>query len=141
MNRIHSALLAVALIAGTVTPLGCAGPAAQGDRVTAGMAERSIVIGQTTQQQILEAFGAPNIVTRGPKASENWTYERVSFDSSYVRGGVGGVAGGEPGTTIVGGAAGIGGGSSSSSMRTVTLIIYFDENEVVSDYRVMETHF
>jgi hypothetical protein len=105
------------------------------------MAERSLIVGQTTQRDVLATFGAPNIVTRKAEGAESWTYERVSFDSSYSGGGVGILGGGIPGTTLIGGGASASGGSSSSGTRTVTLIVDFDENEVVTDYEVMETHY
>jgi hypothetical protein len=54
---------------------------------------------------------------------------------------VGILGGGIPGTTLIGGGASASGGSSSSGTRTVTLIVDFDENEVVTDYEVMETHY
>lgn len=120
---------------------GCKGPPTQADRVTAGMAESELLSGSTTQLEVLEVFGAPNIVTRGSDGEESWTYERVAFDSYFRRGGL--VAGGI-GFGGSGGGGGIGsasGGQTRSGVRTVTLIIYFDGQEVVQDYRVMETHF
>lgn len=123
------------------TAAACTSPPARNDPVTTGMAEMTLVAGQTTQQVVLETFGAPNIVTQQRKGQETWTYERVSFDSSYAKGGMGLLAGGLPGSALVGGAAGASAGKSSSGTRTVTLIVYFDADEIVSDYRVMETHF
>jgi hypothetical protein len=132
---------AVGLAAFVLSGLACARPPVRSDPVTAGMAKRSLVQGKTTQVDVLQAFGAPNIVSKNAKGGETWTYERVSYDSSYVQGGLGAIGGGLIGSGLLGGGASAGGGSSSSGSRTVTLIIHFDSNEVVSDYRVMETQF
>ena len=135
LGRLPLLLLPLALL------VGCKGPPTQADRVTAGMAESTLQSGTTTQLEVLEAFGAPNIVTRGSEGEESWTYERVAFDTYFRRGGL--VAGGV-GFGGSGGGGGIGsasGGQTRSGVRTVTLIIYFDGAEVVQDYRVMETHF
>ncbi len=117
------------------------GPPPQRDRVTAGMAEIALEEGRTTQLEVLEFFGAPNIVARGRNGEESWTYERISFDSSYRRGGLAALGAGVGGSGGGGGAAAVSGGSSSSSVRTVTLIVTFDEGEVVKHYEMMETHF
>ena len=121
---------------------GCARAPVSSDPVTAGNAKRNLVPGQTTQQQVIETFGAPNLVTRSGDGTETWTYERVAYDSSWMGGGGGVSAGGIPGgPAVVGGGLGFGGGTSSSGSRTVTLIVYFDSTDHVRDYRVMETHY
>ncbi len=110
------------------------------------MAKKTLVKGQTTQQQVLQTFGAPNIVTKGTgEVAEVWTYEKVS--SEYVNsqmsiaaggGGGGGGAGGGGGGGLFGG---YGKQKGSSGVRTVTLIIKFNSSEIVSDYNIMETNF
>lgn len=140
MRRYHHPAILLVLISSLAVACASRSPGGN-DRVTSGMAEKSLVPGETTQQQVIEAFGAPNIVTKKGTGSETWTYERVSFDSSYASGGAGILGGGLPGSSVVGGAASVSAGSSSSGTRTVTLIIYFNETETVHDYRVMETHF
>ncbi len=121
---------------------GCARAPVRSDPVTAGNAKRSLVPMQTTQQEVVETFGAPNLVTRTADGTETWTYERVAYDSSWMGGGGGVGAGGIPGgPAVVGGGLGFGGGTSSSGSRTVTLIVYFDAADRVRDYRVMESHY
>ncbi|MFN7950125.1 MAG: hypothetical protein U0610_00215 [bacterium] len=121
---------------------GCARAPIASDPVTAGNAKRTLVAGQTTQQQVIETFGAPNLVTRTADGTETWTYERVAYDSSWMGGGGGVGAGGIPAApAVVGGGLGFGGGTSSSGSRTVTLIVYFDATDRVRDYRVMESHY
>ncbi len=128
-------LLTVAAVA------ACQSDPPQRDWLTSGMAEIGLEEGRTSQREVLEVFGAPNIVTRGPGGAESWTYERVSDDSSFRRGSRIALGGGYGGTGAGGGAGSGSAGSSSSGVRTVTLIIDFDENERVADYQVMETHF
>ncbi len=87
--------------------------------LTAGMVKKTIIEGVTTQNEILKVFGAPNIITKNKSGNEVWTYDTVSVVKS-----------GEEGywNVIVGG---VSGGKSSSSTRTFTLMIEFDNNDVV----------
>ncbi len=124
-----------------IVTLGCSKNPIKRDPVTSGFAKKYIVKGETTQQEIIEIFGAPNIVTRATGRSENWTYDRVSFQSSGKSGGLVVLGGAIIGSGLAGGSAGYGGYSETSASRTVTLVIYFDDNEIVSDYSIIETHF
>jgi len=140
-NRAVATSLSLALMVLLVSN-GCPRSPVPDDPVTVGNAKRSLVPGQTTQTQVVETFGAPNLVTRTADGTETWTYERVAYDSSWMGGGGGVGAGGIPGgPAVVGGGLGFGGGTSSSGSRTVTLIVYFDSTDHVRDYRVMETHY
>ena len=133
---------------------GCSSPKPMGlgnaDPASYGMAKRTLEKGVTTQQTVLETFGAPNITTKGTgEVAEVWTYEKVS--SEYVASQAG--AGGGFGIAAIPGNAShpvpLGGGfggtyskqKGASSVRTVTLIIKFDQKEIVSDYKIMETNF
>ncbi|MCX5679789.1 MAG: hypothetical protein NTZ95_03940 [Candidatus Omnitrophica bacterium] len=94
----------------------------QKSNLTAGMAKSKIIKGQTTQTQILEIFGSPNIITKNKSGNEVWTYDKVSVDKSATEG---------YGNILV---AGIAKENYSSSARTFTMMIEFDDNEVVKDY-------
>jgi hypothetical protein len=116
------------------------------DPASYGLAKRELVAGKTTQQEVIQTFGAPNITTKGTNGvAEVWTYDKVS--SEYVNSQVN--AGGGVGAGGGGSAWGVGGGlfggygkqKGNSSVRTVTLIIKFDEDEIVQDYQIMETNF
>ena len=116
------------------------------DPASYGLAKRTLQKGKTTQQEVIETFGAPNITTKGTgDVAEVWTYEKVSseYGASQLDLGIGGGGGG--GGSHGGGGGGLFGGygkqKGSSSVRTVTLIIKFDANEIVSDYKIMETNF
>lgn len=94
----------------------------QKSNLTAGMAKAKIIKEQTTQNDILEVFGAPNIITKNKSGNEVWTYDKVSVEKSNTDG---------YGTIIV---AGISQNRQSSSARTFTLMIEFDADDVVKDY-------
>lgn len=129
---------------------GCSSPKQTGigntDPASYGLAKKMLEKGKTTQQQVVELFGAPNITTKGTgDIAEVWTYEKVSSEFVASQVGVGGGAGvaAHPGSVgLAGGLLGSYGKQKGvSSVRTVTLIIKFDSNEIVSDYRIMETNF
>ena len=101
----------------------------QKSNLTPGMVKSKIIKGQTTQNEILEVFGAPNIITKNKSGNEVWTYDKVSIETSSSEG---------FGTIII---AGVGGGRSSASTRTFTLMIEFDDNEVVRNYSYRSSAF
>ena len=89
--------------------------------------------GETTQTQVIEAFGAPNITSIDGSGQEVWTYQRhatvaqSSSSSNYWT------------IILVGGdshAAGF-----EQTQRTMTLIIKFGANKVVSDFRSRYSEF
>jgi outer membrane protein assembly factor BamE (lipoprotein component of BamABCDE complex) len=89
---------------------------------------------------VVETFGTPNVITR-KGGSEMWVYDKVSSQTTSAAFGVGGLGGG-------GGSGGFGGGgvagdvgSTERSETTVMLIVYFDENDVVRDYKISQTKF
>jgi len=110
---------------------GCASTTepVQKSNLTPGMAKTKIIKGQTIQKEILEVFGPPNIVTKNKSGNEVWTYDRVSVETgssdSY-------------GTIII---AGIAGSKTSTSTRTFTLMIEFDEKDIVKDYSYRSSAF
>ncbi|MCX5705458.1 MAG: hypothetical protein NTZ92_05340 [Candidatus Omnitrophica bacterium] len=109
---------------------GCASvqPVQKGN-LTPGMAKTKIIKGQTTQNEILEVFGAPNIVTKNKSGNEVWTYDKASV---------------ETGTSDVYGTILIAGGSGSkatTSAKTFTLMIEFSENNIVKDFSYRSSAF
>ena len=123
---------------------------AQKSRLTPGMVKKTIKTGATTQTEIIATFGSPNIVTRDKAGREVWTYDvqRVSYSAvASERAGSLGVSGAGiiDSSTAVGGAAGVSGQTSGTvgqvSSSTFTLMITFDENETVTDYKMMSTQF
>jgi len=109
---------------------GCASVQPVGKaNLTPGMAKTKIIKGQTTQNEIIQVFGPPNIVTKNKSGNEVWTYDKVSVETgtSDVYGTL----------LIVGGA----GSRSSTSTRTFTLMIEFDEKDVVKDFSYRSSAF
>jgi outer membrane protein assembly factor BamE (lipoprotein component of BamABCDE complex) len=114
----------------------CAAPTPVSDRnsdLTQGNVQMNLTVGETTKAQVLEVFGAPNVTTRDSSSHEVWTYQRqaqVAQSSSRSSGW----------TVIFGGSSSSSSGFESSS-RMMTLIIRFDENDVVSDFRSRASNF
>ncbi len=109
---------------------GCTTPQSpQKSNLTPGMAKTRIVKGETSQNDILEVFGPPNIITKNKSGNEVWTYDKVSIDTS---------SSGAYGTLIVIGAASE---SGSVSTRTFILMIEFGENDIVEDYSYRSSAF
>jgi hypothetical protein len=96
--------------------------------LTAGMAKKAIVKGQTTQAEVTEIFGPPDLVTHKDNM-QVWTYDKIRYDVESSNGYL---------NVLV---AGIGGNKARSSSTSTMLIIYFDSNDKVVDYRMSVTRF
>jgi len=108
--------------------------------ITPGAAKKHIKPGETTQAEVIEVFGTPNIITR-KRGNEMWVYDKVSSRQTNAVFGAGGLGGGGGGSGFGGGGLGGAVGSTERSETTVMLIIYFDENDVVKDYKISQTKF
>src|SRR3989338_7664539 len=62
----------------------------QKSNLTAGVAKKEIIKGQTTQVDILKLFGSPNLVTKNRDSNEVWNYNRMSFESKQGADAIGG---------------------------------------------------
>ena len=117
--------------------------------LTPGMVSKTLHEGETTQNQVLESFGAPNIITRDEAGLEVWTYDVHSVahaEASTARSGSAGIGGGGlAGDVPIGGVVSGSGGKSTSagqvSSSTFTLMITFDEQQLVKSYRMQSTRF
>lgn len=89
------------------------------------MVKSKIIKGETTQEEVLKTFGAPNLTTKNKSNNEVWSYNRMSVNQK----------GGE--TYYLSGTK----GSSSSSTRSFDLIISFNDNDIVKDYSVIATNY
>lgn len=113
--------------------------------LTQGMVQMTLRVGTTTQGEIIETFGAPNITTIDSSGQQMWVYDRhatVTTDSSggFSIGILGGAGGGDGGAV-----GGLGFGKrrskSTTSTRTMTLVIKFDSRGVVSDFKSRSSSF
>ena len=105
--------------------------------------------GETTQLDLVQLFGSPNISTYDSAGIETWVYERtvtqtdVQSNSKAVQGAAnlglffnfgnagGGVAGGQSTQAA----------STASSVRSITVIVKFNDKKIVSDYSVRASYF
>lgn len=128
----------VSALSGAILTLSaCAtapGPVDQrNDALTQGNVQLNLKVGETSKSQVLDVFGAPNITTRDASGAETWSYQRhatVSQSSSQS---------GFWTILLAGGGSSASGFSQTS--RTMTLIIKFDEKDVVSDFRSRTSDF
>lgn len=125
------ALLASFLLLGS----GCVNQQTQSsnaDRLTIASVQRSIRIGMTSSD-VVGILGAPNMVTTDEKRNETWVYDRMC---TSIQG-----SSNEGYFTII-----LAGGRSSrysrqTSQRSLTIIIMFDEQGKVRDFRYRQTSF
>ena len=124
--------------------------------LTPGMVKKHLIVKKTTQAEILEMFGPPDMVTKSG-SGEMWGYDKVSREvaqaavgsgSTIGAGGLGLVGGGAGGALggILGGIGGTYGQSAQQSRRTEStttffMLIYFDDKNVVTDYKLSATKF
>lgn len=113
--------------------------------LTHGMAQMTLHVGTTSQLEVLETFGGPNVTTLDAQGNEVWIYDRQatvssSKSSEFSIGMLLGAGGGD-----VGGIGGLGFGSSKSkssqTQRTMTLIIKFGPDKKVTDFKSRSSSF
>ena len=105
---------------------------ADAERVTVGTVQREIKIGMDAAS-VTSILGSPNIVTTDDQRREVWVYDKVStdrVDSSRS----------DHATLILIGTRSSG-SSSSKRQRTLTVIIKFDEQNLVRDFAYNYTQF
>jgi outer membrane protein assembly factor BamE (lipoprotein component of BamABCDE complex) len=101
--------------------------------LTQGNVSMKLIAGSTRQSEVLEVFGAPNIVTSDARGDEVWSYQRhatVSQDS-----------GSSNYWTVVLFGSGQYAAGFQQTQRTITLIIKFNKDKVVSDFHSRTSDF
>lgn len=113
--------------------------------LTHGMAQMTLHVGTTTQTEVIETFGAPNITTLDAEGQEVWVYDRQATVTSSGNSGfsIGMLVGGGGGGAGGGGGLGFGSSKSHSSQtqRTMTLIIKFGPDKRVTDFKSRSSSF
>jgi hypothetical protein len=114
--------------------VGCVSPSYEtasqkNSNLTHGNVQLTLKKGVTTQAEVLEKFGAPNITTIDGEGREVWTYQKHATVGHASEGYA---------TIVVAGAAASG---FEQSSRTMTLIIKFDSKKTVSDFNSMYSSF
>lgn len=110
------------------------------NRLTVGTVQREVRVGMSAAE-VAEVLGSPNIVTTDDQRNETWIYDKISTDVTYSRSS-GTVVGLVFGNSAAG--AGVGSnnaGSTSTSQRTLTVVIKFDENDLVRDFSYHSSQF
>src|SRR4051812_39842112 len=164
---VRDAFAATAVL--VVLGAGCANkndakPAEHVDNAAAGTAERPSALsygsvtatvkkGVTTQSDLINMFGGPNISTTDADGTETWVYERTSSmsdtagtqDQKHLDAFFGG--GAAIGSGAVGG--GVSGGAANqndqrrtvNSVRTLTVVVKFNGDKTVKDYSARASYF
>lgn len=110
------------------------------EQLTVGAVQKEIRIGMAGGQ-VAEILGSPNIVSTDENRNEVWIYDKIS--TQYVRAdaqaGILAIGGG---SDVIGGAGASGSQSSgATSQRTLTVVIKFDENDLVRDFAYHTSRF
>jgi outer membrane protein assembly factor BamE (lipoprotein component of BamABCDE complex) len=135
-------LLAAFALAGCTAQQHAANVRAAEDenRLTVGSVQREIRMGMSGAE-VAEVLGAPNIVTTDENRNETWIYDRIASDVTYSRssGTIVGLIFGSSGGGV--GAGTTNSGSTSRTQRTLTVVIRFDENNMVNDFSYHSSQF
>ena len=122
----------------TIALPGCAQTETKSDpgpnsQLTHGNVQMTLQAGKTSQTEVLEKFGPPNIASIDSSGNEVWTYQRQatvqqsSSANNYWT------------VVLLGGSTRTSG--FEQTQRTATLMIKFDSNKVVSDFRSRTSEF
>ena len=105
----------------------------QNSDLTQGNVQMNLIVGQTSKADVLENFGSPNVTTRDGAGREVWSYQRAAqVEKSSKQSGYW--------TVILAGQSRSASGFESSS-RMITLIIKFNDQDVVTDFRSRTSQF
>lgn len=129
-------------------PMASSQPA-QPSNLSYGMVTSQVKKGQTRQLELVQLFGSPNISTYDSAGIETWVYERtvsqvdVQQNTKAVQGAANlgaffnfGQAGGG-----VSGSQSTGAATTTASVRSITVIVKFTNERIVSDYSVRASYF
>lgn len=118
------------------------------DRIAVGTVQKEIHVGMSGAE-VAAALGSPNIVSTDEQRREVWIYDKLATDTvrSSSKFGVSGLIfawATNPGRGVAGGAAPSyeqSAGATSRSQRTLTVIIKFDDQNLVRDFAYHTSRF
>lgn len=125
-------ILAVLSLSGCVSASQHAEQVQSNGSISVGVVQKQIKVGMSGAD-VLQALGSPNMVSTDDQRREVWVYDKVATDTvqSSSTGWVFAVlAGGQTSS-----------GASSRSQRTLTIIIKFDEQNLVRDFAYHSSKF
>jgi outer membrane protein assembly factor BamE (lipoprotein component of BamABCDE complex) len=133
--RFHKlvAAAAAALVFSACAPAPIKPVTTRNSEMTHGNVQMNLKVGETSQTQVLETFGAPNITSIDGAGQEVWTYQRAATVSQST--------GSNSYWTVL-----LAGQSQEASgleqtQRTMTLIVKFNDRKIVSDFRSRSSEF
>lgn len=128
-----------------ITVIGCSNTQTdvvptQKSNLTVGMVKSKVVEGKSTQNDIIELFGAPNLVTTNSQGNEVWTYSKSSYSGKSSSGTV------NAGILGTGAILGVFGGSASSAISNTStssfdFIITFNKQGIVEKYKIISSSY
>ncbi len=120
-----------------ISLLGCAANAPEAKRLTLGSVQQTVLKG-ADQTTIMEAIGAPNIITNDSKGREVWTYDKIYRESQSRSGTI--VTWWSPISWLAGFSSASSSRSSATS-KSLTVLITFDNNKRVTDFKYQRLEF
>jgi len=123
--KIIVALLAVLSLGGCASASKHADQVQNNGNISVGVVQKEIKIGMSGAG-VVEALGSPNIVSTDEKRREVWVYDKVATDTVHSS------SSGWVFAVLAGGQSRS--GATSRSQRTLTIIIKFDEKNLVRDF-------
>ena len=121
-------LLTLSLIA--LLTVACSTTKDSQSKINALEVSDKLIKGKTTQTQVLENFGAPDIVEKTPEG-DMWAYNRRANESNSVGGGISHYA--YTGFWAWSG-INLNGDKSTSSTKTASLVLHFNKSKTLSTY-------
>lgn len=102
------------------------------NNLTVGLVQQNIKKG-ITKDQVVETLGSPNIITSDGNGGETWVYDKISTETNASRS--------MSGLGLILLNWGKNGSSVSSTQKTLTVIIKFNQNNVVVDFNYRTSTF
>jgi hypothetical protein len=129
-------------------PITASEPAAP-SALSYGMVTSQVRKGETRQLELVQLFGSPNISTFDSAGIETWVYERTVRQTDIQQNNKTAQGAANLGAFFNFGQAGAGvagsqsaaGSTSTSSVRSITVIVKFTAQHVVSDFSVRASYF
>jgi hypothetical protein len=124
-------------------------PSAQPSALSYGTVTATVQRGKTTQMDLLQMFGGPNISTTDSDGIETWVYERSVTQTDVASNGRSSDAAAKLGLffkSVELGASGSTSQSSSASstttsIRSLTVVVKFNQDRTVKDYSARASYF